>query len=610
MVIGRLRRDPARSQQRTRALVAVTGISLWAVVLVVRLVNLQVYQHDTLVDRARQNRTMTIELAGLRGDIFARGGEVLATSIELRSIYAQRDEIEDPDRIADLLAPALNVTRAELRKKLDGSGFRYLRRKAPPSMTTAVRRIVSKHKLRGINWVKESKRFYPQKELGAQIIGAVNIDNEGRFGIERAYESWIAGEKGTHLAVRDNLGHVIGSRAAMLDNPTRGDDLVLTIDAGLQYTAEEALREAVLRTEAEGGVAVVMDPYTGNLLAVANYPTFDLNNNNHPDFRTYQTNRAVAHAIEPGSVLKVVTVAAALHEQLITEEDIIDCQGGLLRVPGGVIRDWKPGFEKLSVREVLMNSSNVGTVKIAVKMSAEKHHQWLLDFGFAGLSGVDLPGEVGGYLARPGTRAWSRRTQETISFGQEISATPLQVTSALAAIANGGKLMRPRILHEVRDRFGARREDRLLRDGTPVGSSVVRHRVLDSQIARRVALMMESVVDDGTGSPAQVAGYRIGGKTSTAQKFDNELGAYGGFVAGFGGFLPISDPRVVIFVAIDEPKRGSSWGHGGSTAAGPVFRTISEAAIRILRIAPDAAPDEAAVADAGDPDGRAVSPLP
>lgn len=588
MVIGRLRRNPARSIQRTRALITLAAVSLWGVAVVGRLVQLQVYEHEMLVERARQNRTMAINLAGLRGDIFARGGERLATSVELHSIYAQRGEIRDPDRVATLLAPALGMGRAELRRRLEGDTFTYLRRKAPPEMTKAVRALVKEHQLPGINYLKESKRFYPHKSLGAQIIGAVNMDNEGLFGVERAYEQWIAGQQGTHYAVRDGFRNVLGSRGAVMHNPTRGEDIVLTIDWGLQYAAEEALRMAVIKSEALGGVVVAMDPQTGKILAIANYPSFDLNDNNSPDFRKNQTNRAVAHALEPGSVLKVVTVAAALQEGLVTEDELIDCQGGILAVPGGVIRDWKLGFQQLTVREVLMYSSNVCTAKIAVRMTAEQHHQWLLDFGFTSRTKIGLPGEVTGYLAKPGTRAWSRRTQPTIAFGQEISATPLQVTAALATIANGGKLMRPRIIQEVRDRSGATLTDRMLLDGTPVGSTLVRHRVLDPRIANRVALMMEAVVVAGTGRPTQIPGYRVAGKTSTAQKFDIEAGAYGGYVAGFGGFLPVSDPRVVIFVAIDEPRVGSRGGHHGGSAAGPVFRAVAEAAIRILRIAPDA----------------------
>lgn len=611
MVIGRLRRNPARSIHRTRAIVALAALSLWGVVVVGRLVQLQVYDHDLLVERARQNRTMAITLAGLRGDIFTRGGERLATSIELFSIYAQRDQITDRELVADLLAPALEMSTSELRKRLEGDKFTYLRRKAPPEMTAAVRALVKEHELAGINYLKESKRFYPHKSLGAQMIGAVNMENNGLFGIERAYEQWIAGAKGTHYAVRDGFANVLGTRGAMMGRPTRGDDVVLTINWGLQYTAEEALRAAVAKSDALGGVVVVMDPRNGDILAMANYPTFDLNDNNNPAFRENQTNRAVAEAIEPGSVLKVMTIAAALHEGLVDEEELIDCQGGILAVPGGVIRDWKLGFHEMTVREVLMNSSNVCTAKIAVRMSADQHHQWLLDFGFTSRTKAGLPGEVAGYLAKPGTRAWSRRTQPTIAFGQEISATPLQVTSALAAIANGGKLMRPRVIHQVRDRSGAIRTDRMLLDGTPVGSTLVRHRVLDAGIATRIALMMEAVVMDGTGRPTQIPGYRVAGKTSTAQKFDNDAGAYGGYVAGFGGFLPVSDPRVVIFVAIDEPRVGSRGGHHGGSAAGPVFRAVGEAAIRILRIAPDAGDRQpTVVADAPGKQPQQTSPLP
>ncbi len=611
MVIGRLRRDPTRSVQRTRALITLAAISLWGAVVVGRLVQLQIYEHEALVERARQNRTMAISLAGLRGDIFARSGERLATSIELNSIYAQRDQVGDRDRVAELLAPALNMSRAELRERLEGDKFTFLRRKAPPEMTAAVRALVKEHELAGINYLKESKRFYPHKSLGAQMIGAVNMENKGLFGIERAYEQWIAGAKGTHFAVRDGFANVLGSRGAVMGNPTRGDDIILTVDWGLQYAAEEALRAAVTKSEALGGVVVVMDPFTGNILGIANYPTFDLNDNNNPDFRENQTNQAIASAIEPGSVLKVMTVAAALHEGMVSEDEIIDCQGGILAVPGGVIRDWKLGFQRLTVREVLMNSSNVCTAKIAMRMSPEQHRQWLLDFGFTSRTKSGLPGEVAGYLAKPGTLAWSGRTQQTIAFGQEISATPLQVAAALSAIANGGKLMRPRVIQEVRDRSGATRGDRLLFDGTPVGSTLVRHRVLDPRIAKRVALMMESVVVDGTGRPTQIPGYRVAGKTSTAQKYDNEAGTYGGYVAGFGGFLPVGDPRVVIFVAIDEPRVGSRGGHHGGSAAGPVFRAVAEAAIRILRLAPDAV-DAAptVVADAPGKPPQQTSPLP
>jgi cell division protein FtsI (penicillin-binding protein 3) len=585
MVIGKLRRDPARTPQKKRALLLLAGISLWSALLVGRLVQLQVHQHDSHLARAIRNTQIFLELSGLRGDLYARGGELLATSIELPSVYAQRDQIADPAAVARLLAPALQMSESELRRRLTGETFSYLRRKVDPAVAAAVRDVVRQHDLAGVNFLTEPKRFYPHRVLAAQLVGAVDMENRGIFGIERAYDSWIAGAKGRYSAARDGRGNVVGSRGAVMDDPTRGDDIVLTIDWGLQYAAEEALQSAVERSEAKGGVVVALDPVTGAVLAMASYPTFDLNNNNDPAFLTFQTNRAVGHAIEPGSVVKVVTAAAALHEGLVHEEEIIDCQGGLLTVPGGVIRDWKFGFGKLTLREVLMNSSNVGTAKVAVRMQPAQHHQWLLDFGFTSRTGVGLPGEVTGYLASP--RIWSGRTQQTIAFGQEMSATPLQVVTALAAIANGGKLVRPSVIAAVRDRHGAVRSDRLLPDGTPAGSSVVRHRVLEPEIAQRVGLMMESVVAGGTGRTARIEGYRVAGKTSTAQKYDNEAGRYGGFVAGFGGFLPVSDPRIAIFVAIDEPVKGSRGGHGGSSSAGPVFKAVAEAAIRIMRLAPD-----------------------
>ena len=562
-----------------------TIASVWGLVLIARLGYLQVYLHDALVERAASQQTRVIELAGQRGDIFARGGETLATSIQLGSVYAQPPKIADAAATAELLAAPLGLPIETVEELLSRDrSFVYLRRKARPEITAEISRIVRRDQLRGIGVLPESKRYYPHRSLAAHTIGAVDMDNAGRFGIERHYDDLIAGQPGAFNSLRDGWRNVIGTSGALMEDPTRGHDLVLTIDWGLQYAAEEALRRAVLDKHAVGGSVVAMDPRTGAVRAMASFPTLNLNDNNDPAFLAHARNNGVSFTFEPGSVFKVITAAAALHEGVVHEDEPIDCEGGAYRVANHTYHDWKLGFGVMPFRDVLAFSSNVGTIKVCQRMTSRTYYSWIRDFGFGNHTGVDLPNEEPGRVTAP--EDWSKLSQSSMAFGQELATTPIQLTTAIAAIANGGLLLRPYLVEQVRDRDGnALPEIQRAQGKIAVGQPQVRRRVLKESIARRVALVMEGVVSGGTGAPARIPGYRIAGKTSTAEKYDPSTRSYSEYVAAFVGFLPAADPQLVILVVIDEPQR--RYGHGGSAAAAPAFRTVADAATRILRIAPD-----------------------
>ncbi len=585
MVIRSLGRNHSHDTQRGRAMLLLAMASVWGLVLLARLSYLQLYLHDALVERAASQQTRVIELAGRRGDIFARGGETLATSIQLGSIYAQPPKIADTSATAKLLAPALKLPVEAVEEALSRQRpFVYLQRKARPETTAEVSRIVRREHLRGIGVLPESRRYYPHRSLAAHLIGAVDIDNAGRFGIERYYDDLIAGQPGAFNSLRDGWRNVIGTRGALMENPTRGHDLVLTIDWGLQYAAEEALRRAVLDKHAVGGNIVAMDPSTGAVRAMASFPTLNLNDNNHPAFLAHARNNGISFTFEPGSIFKMITAAAALHEGVVDEDEPIDCEGGTYRVANNTYHDWKPGFGIMPFRDVLAYSSNVGIIKVCQRLAPQTYYSWIRDFGFGGRTGVDLPNEEPGRVRAP--KDWSKLSQSSMAFGQELSTTPIQLTTAIAAIANGGLLLRPYLVEQVRDRDGnALTEIERAHGKIKLGQPQVRRRVLKQSIARRVALVMERVVSDGTGKPAGIPGYRIAGKTSTAEKFDPSTRRFSKYVAAFAGFLPAADPRLLILVVIDEPTRG--YGHGGSQAAAPAFRAVADAATRIFRIAPE-----------------------
>ncbi|MFQ5700762.1 MAG: penicillin-binding transpeptidase domain-containing protein [Acidobacteriota bacterium] len=561
-----------RPLNRRLGVLALASLS-WAGFLGFRLVDLQVYQSDQMRQRARRQQERVITLDARRGIIYDRNGRELAMSIEVDSIYAVPAEIDDPARTAAILAPVLGLDRGKrstarraLARKLTGDRlFVWVRRKIDPVLRTRVAAL----SLKGIHFVRENRRFYPHGELAAHVLGWVGMDNIGMEGLELALDESIRGRNGRVFALRDARGKKFLNVTRRAAKPGHG--VVLTIDETIQHITERELARAMRETGARAGTVVVMDPKTGEILAMANAPTFNPNRPGEYPAGS-RRNRAVVDAFEPGSTFKVITLAAALERHLVRPHELIDCQNGSIRVGRSRIRDHKR-FGRLSVTEILEKSSNVGAIKVGLRLDPEDFYETMHRFGMGMRTGVMLPGESRGLLRPP--KSWSGISQASLSFGQEMSVTALQLATAISAVANGGVLQEPRII---------------LRDSDPrgnvVGQSTDRptRRVISRATARTLVRMMEGVVREGTGQAARVPDYTVAGKTGTAQK----IGPGGSYrhdrhVASFVGFVPSIKPALTILVVLDEP-RGRRY-HGGDVVA-PVFSRIAEPALRYLRVAP------------------------
>ena len=423
--------------------------------------------------------------------------------------------------------------------------------------------------LDGVGFLTENRRYYPQRELAAHVIGYVGLDNTGMSGIEYAFESAIRG-RAAKILIRTDARRRATEHT---EKPsTDGQTVVLTIDESIQHVVEKELERSVQETGSVAGVAVVMDPRTGEILALANRPTFNPNK-----FGAYPSsrwrNRAVADAYEPGSMFKIITAAAGLEEKVVDPDEVIDCGHGFLEVAGIRINDHKV-FDSLTFRDVMAKSSDVGVARVAQRLGRDNFSRYMRHFGFGVPTGVELPGESGGLL-RPLNR-WSALSLPTLSFGQEIGVTALQMTAAVAAVANGGYLMKPTIVRQIEDSEG-----RIVREGRPVAV----RRVLDGATAATLTEILRGVVVKGTGHRAAIAGYAVAGKTGTAQKVEAG-GKYSmiDHVASFVGFVPASRPALVILVSLDTPKGPAN--EGGDVAA-PLFARIAEPALRRLAIPPD-----------------------
>lgn len=551
----------------------------WAVCVALRLVDLQVSDAGSLQDRARRQQEQVIKLAARRGMFYDRGGRVLAMSIEVDSAYAVPAEIENPLRTATALAPLLEpepLRRAERRGRIQEKlqsdrAFVWVERKVGPEVRTRIESLG----LKGIHFLREHQRFYPHGELASHVLGFVDIDNNGKEGLEGALDDRIHGEDGQLFALVD-------ARRKQFLKATRGemkpgDGIVVTIDATVQHIAERELRRALADTGSRSGSVIVMEPGTGDILAMANEPTFNPNRaGSHP--AESRRNRAVADAYEPGSTFKVITMAAALERGLVDPHEIIDCGNGSVRVSGALIRDHKR-FDRLSASEVLEESSNVGAIRIGQRLGRDELFETIRRFGIGERTGVDLPGESRGLLREPSE--WSGVSQASISFGQEVSVTPLQMLTAIAAVGNGGVLQPPRLV---------------LRQLDPDGAVLAEHpsaaprTILAPSTVARLTRMMRGVVENGTAKAAKMEGYSVAGKTGTAEKI-GPSGTYADdkHIASFAGFTPASRPAIAILVVLDEP-RGSLF-HGGDVAA-PVFRRIALPVLRYLGVAPDAMESE------------------
>jgi cell division protein FtsI (penicillin-binding protein 3) len=548
--------------RRVFVLVAVMG--LWGTVISARLYFLHVVESADLQNRALRQQQRTLDVSPRRGAIYDRNGNELAISIKVDSVFAVADEVVDPALTAARLSKLTGVAKAELVKKLQsGRSFTWIKRKLSENEATAIREA----KLPGIYFQKEDQRFYPKRQLAAHVLGYVNMDEEGMGGLEYRYNDKVRGESGKIVVMTDARGHRFDS---VEQPPAAGANLVTTIDENIQFIIEKELQATVKRTRPKGVSIVAMDPQNGEILGMANYPQFNPNDYGKYSPNTW-ANRAVSQVYEPGSTFKIVTVAAALEERLTRPDEIIDCLNGSIVLYGHRIRDHKP-FGLLSVTEVIQKSSDVGVIKLGLRLGDDRFASYINRLGFGRPTNIDLPGEERG-LTKPASR-WSKVSVGAISMGQEIGVTPLQIVSLVSSVANGGILYQPYVVKRVEHP-----QSGILDEAEPRGE-----RVMSVATAEKVKGMLEVVVTDGTAKSARLDGYSAAGKTGTAQKID-ETGRYSKtkHIASFAGYAPASSPMVSLIVVIDEPQ---GLYNGGEVAA-PVFKTIAEQILRYMSVAPD-----------------------
>ncbi len=558
---------PWDSTRRLHALGAV--LVLWTGVIGLRLVDLQVIHYGDFTQRAQRQQQRSIEVAPRRGIIYDRNGHELAMSVMVDSIFAVPAEIPDQAGTAALLSRILSVDSRELLGHMKAShAFCWVARKVDGDLAARVRAL----NLKGIYFQKEPKRFYPKRELGAQVLGYVGMDDEGLGGIEREYDEHLRGRPGKMLITMDARRRWFGR---VERQPDPGQNVVLTIDQNIQYIAERELQTAMEQTKAIAGTIVVTNPHTGEVLALANRPTFNPNTFNKVP-AAFLKNHAVSDVYEPGSTFKIVTVAAALEEKLTRPEELVDCQMGAIVIGGMRIRDHEK-FGLIPVTDIIAHSSDVGAIKLGLRLGEERFDHYIRAFGFGAQTGIELPGETRG-LAKPVSR-WSKVSIGAISMGQEIGISALQLADLISTIANDGTWTAP---HIVAAPQGGLRQVAYHPGGAPIAEQ---HRVISNLTAAQMKMMLQQVVLRGTGRKAQLDGYSAGGKTGTAQKVDPATGAYSRskYVASFGGFGPINNPALTVVVILD-----SAVGlHQGGQVCAPVFQRVMQQALEYLNVPHD-----------------------
>lgn len=549
-------------------IVSLFFVSLF-IIIFVKAVELQILERDKLKARADNQHLKTTNIIPLRGTIYDRRMKELAVSMDVDSVYAEPAKIDDARKAARLLASAISLDRRELDAKFEyKKSFVWVKRQLDFAEAEKVRKL----NIEGIGFVKEGKRFYPKPQIASHLIGFVGIDSKGLEGVELGYEEYMAGASSRLTGERDALGNEIlfgGSR----QEASKGSDIVLTIDKTIQYITEKELLKVVATSQAKGGLAIVMAPRTGEILAMANAPHFN------PDiFFEYKNpgiwrNRAITDAFEPGSTFKAFLLAALFEEGAAKANDLFFCENGNYVVADRTFHDVKK-FGWLSLTQAIKYSSNIGAAKAGERLGKERLYRYIKDFGFGARTGIGLPGEASGSVPR--LKEWSKVTLGNLSFGQGLSTTGIQLLSAFSAIANKGYLMKPYVIKKIMDEKG-----NVLEEFHP---SVVR-RVISEETAKRVTNVLKEVTkDDGTGVKAAIDGFEVAGKTGTAQKPDFAAGGYASdkYVSSFIGFVAADNPELAILIAIDEPAGEF---YGGAIAA-PVFKEIATQSLAYLEIFP------------------------
>jgi len=546
-------------------------LALWLLTICLRLIQLEIFQYGDYVQRAQRQQQRSIEVDPQRGVIYDRNGHELAMSMAVDSIFAVPSEVPDQNSAATMLAKVLDLEPQEVLTRMKSSrAFCWIARKVEQEKADRVRAL----NLKGIYFQKESKRFYPKGELAAQVLGYVGLDDEGLGGVERSYEGRLRGKPGRMIISMDARRRWFGR---VERQPETGEDLVLTIEEKIQYLIERELDAAMAQSHALAGTIIVQNPKTGEILALANRPSFNPNQFSRSAARAMK-DPAVSDIYEPGSTFKVVTLAAALEEKITHPEEVVDCQMGSIEIAGRTIHDHKP-FGALTVAQILANSSDVGAIKIALRLGEDRFDDYIRAFGFGRQTGIELPGETRG-ITKPISR-WSKTSIAAISMGQEIGVSPVQLVSMMSTIANDGVYNAPRVVAGTLQ--GATRET--LRQVAFQPDE--QRRVISTLTAAEMKKMLEGVVLFGTGKRALLEGYTSAGKTGTAQKADPATGTYSKtqYIASFAGFAPVNNPEVTIAVILDSPQ-GS---HEGGIVAAPVFARVGQEVLAYMNVPRDAA---------------------
>ena len=549
---------------RLRWLVVWILAVVWMAAVLARLSYLQLFCYSEYLAKAQHQQQRIFEISPKRGTIYDRKGRELAVSLPMDSVFADPAEITDASMVGSLLSRILDVAPEDLETKIREA--RTPVRLAKKLTPETVQRIQGMN-LKGVFFLKESRRVYPQRQLAAHVLGFTDVDEKGIGGIEYSFDKVIRGRPGKMMVMEDGKRRWYDRREAA---PDPGASVVLSLDETVQYIAEKELAQAIQDTHAKAGTVVVQNPNSGELLAVANWPTFDPNEaGSYPD--EARMDRAVSAAYEPGSTFKVITLTGAIENGVTSPATLVDCQMGRILVAGRLIHDWHP-FGVMSVDKILVHSSDVGAIKVALQLGAPRFYDTIRAFGIGQPTGIELPGENRGLL-RP-VENWSPSSIGSLAMGQEVSVTPIQIISAISAVANGGTLYHARIVHEIRgDVSEVQRPDSTPREAT------------DEKTAADMRAMMEDVVLEGTGKPARLNGYTAAGKSGTAQKIDPATGRYSAtqYNSSFVGFAPVNEPAVTILVVLESPVGA----HHGGEVGGPVFKRIAEQVLAYLGVPHD-----------------------
>ena len=558
---------------KLRVIIIGAFFSFFFIIIGVKAMYLQVFRGSWLSQKAADQYEVSFKSSGKRGTIFDRNLREMAVSIDVTSIAAHPQQIEDPNSAARSLSKALKIDRKVLAKKLNSKKkFVWIKRKVTPKEAEAVKKL----DIDGLDFIPEHKRFYPNKTLAAQLIGFTDIDDHGLEGIEFNYDDELSGEVFQYTVLRDAHGR--GFEAENMNGlSSSGKNLVLTIDGAVQYIAEKALGEAVKTFSAKSGMAIVMVPQTGAILALAHVPLFNPNSVERFN-RKFWRNRIITDPFEPGTTMKIFSAAAAIESGSSSPNSIFFCENGAYKMGRHVIHDThEHGW--LSLQQIIKYSSNIGAIKFSAITGSEYLSRTLQNFGFGSKTGIDCPGETAGSL--PPFRRWTKVDAGTISFGQGVSVSALQLIVATSAVANKGILMRPYVVQAITDHNG-----RLIKS---FGPRKIRRAISEKTAGTLSRIMQTVITEGGTGVNAALEGYSVCGKTGTAQKIDENGGySYEKYVASFVGFAPMENPKIAVLVVVDEPQKQ----HYGSIVAAPAFKAIAQETLDYMHIAPKGKTDK------------------